>query len=317
MEEKIIEVEIIAGKAGVPVNELWRKLYEETGKDVYLQFASSLERGEPKVKVYADFLSEETLFLISEAEKKSLPLHLILEKYSEIREVVKKINSEIRAKSFHPLFTFFISAGVIGFMILSFLNTFLKISSSLSGEYGKSIENLSIVPYLYFPTVLAVLFFMVLSVFVIPHKVPYLSKIFSTVVALKILALTKVFYSAKIPFEGIIKFFKYSSGREKLLFENVNEYTEKGFTSALSNVLSPEETAILQIAVKTGMFENALNNLYELKKNSVKKNTEKLGTLVNFMTYLLILIPFSFFIFVYLRGTYILLRAVLNQMSGY
>lgn len=316
-EEKIIELEILSGKTAVPVHELWYKLYYETGKEVYLEFARKLEKGIEKWRVYARYVSDEVLLVMKTAEEKGLPLAPLLEEVKKVKDELKKVRGSIRSKVFLPVVYYVIITLVLGFVIFRLSDFFFQFTKTLPAEYTEKLNFVSLLKTLYFPANLLVFVFLIFAFVVFPHRTPILRKVFKEIDGLLILALSSVFYSAQVPLEGIIKFFRGLSGYVGKVFSKISDLSEKGFAKALSEFLPPEESAVVEISVKTGMFEETLKNLYSVKKEKLQKLSDRFGTVVFVLSFLFLLIPFSFFLSIYGYGMMVVVQGVMELMSRF
>jgi len=315
-EDKIIEVEIIAGKTATPVNEIWMRLYRETEDEVYLEFARKLERGEAKWKVYARYLSDEVLYVMKTAEEKSIPLHEVLGKVKEVKGEVKGFLSSIRGKTFFPTLYYVATTVILYFVIKRFLEVFNKLSQSLPEEYAEVLRILDLVPPVYLVVNTIVFVVLLLGLVFYPYRFPIVKKVFTEIEGLRVLSLTLVFYASNIPLEGIIKFLRNLGGLYEKVF-NVRDYTEEEFSKALKVFLKPEEAVILEISAKTGMFTKNLEELYREKLKNVRKLSERISTLLFVITFLFLAIPFSFFFFVYYKGMMTVVRGVMELMNQF
>lgn len=315
-EDKIIEVEIIAGKTATPVNEIWMRLYRETGDEVYLELARRLERGEAKWRVYARYLSDEVLYVFKTVEEKGIPIHEVLEKVKEVRGEVKGLISSIRGKTFLPVFYYVIATAILYFVINQFLNVFNQLGSSIPKEYAESLKSLGVVPPVYLVVNTLIFLLLLFGLVLYPHRFPLVREIFRKVEGLRVLAFTLVFYASSIPLEGIIKFFRNLGGFYEKAF-NVKDYTEEEFAKALKNFLEPEEAVILEISAKTGMFTKNLEELYREKLKNVRKLSERVSTLFFILTFLFLAIPFSFFFVVYYKGMMSVVKGVMELMNQF
>ncbi|HIQ48049.1 MAG TPA: hypothetical protein EYH58_00225 [Aquifex aeolicus] len=316
-EEKIIELEILSGKTAVPVHELWYKLYENTGKEIYLDFARKIEKGIEKWKVYASYVSDEVLLVMKTAEEKGLPLGTLLEEVKRIKDELKKVRETVKSKVFLPLVYYVIVTLVLGFVIGKLTDFFFQFSQSLPSEYSEKIKLVSLLKNLFFPVNLLVFSLMLLAFVFFPHRTPVIKKVFKEVDGLFVIALSVVFYSAQVPLEGIIKFFRGVSGHVNKIFSKISDFSEKGFSKAISEFLPPEESVIVEISVKTGMFEDTLRGLYSFKKEKLQKLSDRFGTTIFILSFLFLLVPFSFFLTIYGYGMMVVVQGVMEILSQY
>lgn len=313
LEGKIVEVEKKAALSGVPSYEIWKRIYDATGKEVFLDFYERLRRGDTKSSVYGPYLSPPVRKTFEEIERKALPPSEILGVLEELLGESGYLSSIIKTFTFQPLALYFLASLVLSLAINYFFDkiSFARELVSDPSAYDRLVFLSKIFPFVAF----GVFFLMLFAFFKFPDRIPFLRNLYVQLHLLRVLGFTKVFYSAGISLREIVRFFvSEGSLPGKLMMESGRD-DEGAISYFVSKVVGPEEGVILEYGIRTGTFEDSLEKLYSAFIRELRFRSQREATKLNYLSYVLVLIPVGIFAFLYLSAIALIISGVMEMLS--
>lgn len=292
IEDTIFHAELMAESSKQDISTIYLKYANRIKNDFVANeirdIARQIKGNHKKVSVYRDYLSSELIHMLELTTKEKIAPGPIFTEYAPIRRLAQKNKNKIKGALAIPM-------GIYLFVI------FLLNAVMSNIEQAKSNIDFSAVSLFMFDYFFVLNIFIFIGVafafFVIPHKVPVLSRAFQKIDALVAIALTTSLMNL-IPVKDIIPLIKK---RFSLSLKNGRgDIAELVAVLESGKFLSGHDAADLEIAMLYGDVNKMLLEKKEDKNEDAKQFGEIVGELVKTLSNLLIALPAFQFVFIVL-----------------
>ena len=207
----IIQTELKTAEAGVGADSLYKRYADEIKKEnpkvsaELKEIYSRLQKGKKKYEVYKKYLGDDVIQLIRIADEKSMSSSDIFKEYAPVKTMAETQIRSIRRSLLFPVIIIVLATFGMGAVI-----TKMKNIASMGIEVNPAVR--LIMDNFYIINVIFLTVF-IIGLFVYPHKMPVLKKLFSVLNAIITLSIVKIMYTMTIPskdiMETLIKYHKY------------------------------------------------------------------------------------------------------------
>lgn len=292
IEDTIFHAELMAESSKQDISAIYIKYANRIKNDFIADeirhIARQIKGNHKKVTVYQEYLSSELIRMLELTTKEKIAPGPIFTEYAPIRRLAQKNKNKIKSALAIPM-------GIYLFVIF-LLSTVMSNVEQAKSNIDFSAVSLFMFDYFF---VLNIIIFIgvAFSFFVIPHKVPILSRAFQKIDALVAVALTTSLMNL-IPVKDIIPLIKkrFSLSMEK----GRGDIAELVGVLEYGKFISGHDAADLEIAMLYGDVNKMLLEKKEDKNEDAKQFGDIVGDLVKTLSNLLIALPAFQFVFIVL-----------------
>lgn len=295
IEDTIFKSEITANASKIDAAEIMKRYASKIEEkkpfaaNELRSIAKRLKANEKKFKVYADYLGSDMITLLTIAEQKSLSSGAILKEYAPIRKIALKNLRTIKSALTAPLLLFVFITTVLGFVI----SKFAIASTSIEFSF---LSNLFIHHFMSINSTLLIL--LIIAFFIVPKKVPILSKAFTKLESLLAVSLITTMYSIGLSSQEVIPIVQKQFDLD--IERGRGDLNELVRILGDCEYLSLYDMADIEMAMEYGKFNETLLEKRDEKTEEAERFGDLIGEIVKNFSLLIMAAPVLQFVIVIL-----------------
>lgn len=285
----IIQTELKTAEAGVGAEALYRRYADEIKKEKpkisaeLKEIYTKLQKGKKKYEVYKKYLDDDVIQLIKIADEKSMSSSDIFKEYAPIKTMAEtQIRSIRRSLIFPVLIIVFATLGMGA--VITKMKGIAQMGIEVNPAVRFVMENFYVIN-------VAFLTLFIVGLFLYPHKMPVLKKLFAVLNAIITLSIVKIMYTMTIPSKDIMEtILKYHKYKPKRRYKNggaadlVDLVKEMGF-------IDPIEAADIKMEADYSDFNAGVERILHKKMEDAKDMRELGSEAVKNVTVMAMAVP--------------------------
>lgn len=305
----IFKAEITSLHVGASIMELLGKYAEELKyekpaiAEKLMNMVRALKNGKKRWDAYGSYIDEDVAQLLKMADKKNIPVGIIISNYVPAKEMSLKYTSGIRKSLLSPIISFIITTALLGQAVDSYRKPIEDKVVVVSDMTIMIMHNYYLFNFLFIAIIAAMLV-------LIPHKLPGLKTIFTKLEAILALAtiesMLAIGYSTSEIIPEIKKQFKIDFEPKK---KNVDGLLDM---LRLKNYVNAFESAEIKIMTKQDDPKIAIQKITEERTKAAEKMSEDTSKMISTLAIILISVPALMMVSVFVA----FLQAAVSMGSG-
>lgn len=288
IQEIIFKAEITADRVGDSVMVILAQYAEDLKptnpkiSEKLTAMVRMLKNGRKRWDAYGVYIDQDVAQLLKMADKKNIPVGLIINSYVPAKAQSVKYTKGIRKALIAPVVTYIITTLLLGYAVDNFKKPIEDKVLTVSDTIMLLMNNYYVINFVFIGFVAALLI-------TIPHKLPGLKAIFvklESILALATIdAMLSIGYSTSEIIPEIKKQFNIQSDPKRRNVDGLVEMLSK------KNYISPFESAEIKIMTKQDDPKIAIKAIVADRKEEAAKISESISKLISTMAVLLVGIP--------------------------